>query len=110
MHTGEEHIFMGICVSVGRVLVCLGVLGWVKLLRLFTAETGILREKDGRERGREGEGSREPRGVEWWGRKCTRVRGYRRLMTQSFTFSKALRFPMRARRFVLPRALAASPF
>jgi hypothetical protein len=52
MHTGEEHIFMGICVSVGRVLVCLGVLGWVKLLRLFTAETGILREKDGREGGR----------------------------------------------------------
>jgi hypothetical protein len=54
MHTGEEHIFMGICVSVGRVLVRLGVLGWVKLLRLFTAETGILREKDGREGEREG--------------------------------------------------------
>ena len=57
---------------------------WVKLLRLFTAETGILREKDGRERGREGEGSREPRGAEWWGRKCTRVERISRVDDTAF--------------------------
>lgn len=89
-------------------------LGWVKLLGLFTA----LQQRPGfwerRMGGREREGSREPRGAEWWGRKCTRVERisrvddtvYERWGTY-FAFSKAIRFPMRARRFVLPRALAA---